>query len=158
LSLTDGQAPPAPSKVFFYLKIVAAIACLALIAGFFANIVAPGPLHLFWYRAEKNRVRNFMNAVTSGNTEQAYRLWGPSQSYSYKDFLEDWGVKGYYGPARSYTFKDAEHPKNGSGVIVTVDVSPYAKFPAGDEEAEAETTKEVRIWVQYDSNALSFAP
>lgn len=158
MSLFDGQAPPSPSKALFYLKVVAAVIGILLIAAFFVNLAAPGPFHLFLYRAEVVRARAFMNAVVSGDLQRAYQLWGPTESYTYKDFLEDWGPNGYYGPARSYILTEAEHPKNGSGVIVTAEVSPYAKFPAGDEEAEAETTKSVRIWVQYGSKSLSFAP
>lgn len=155
MSLFDGKPQPAPSKVFFYIKIALAVVALILLAGFFAEIAAPGPVHLFWYHSERNRVASFLSAVVVGDMQKAYQIWGPQEGYSYKDFLEDWGPDGYYGPVKSYMLSDADHPKDGSGVIIIAEVSRYSKFPAGDIAAD---TKEVKIWVQYGDKALSFSP
>jgi hypothetical protein len=43
-------------------------------------------------------------------------------------------------------------------VIVTVEVSPYSPFPANNDEAKQNKTKEVRLWVQFKDQSLGFAP
>ena len=128
----------------------------------FVILVALGIQYLMRYHTEKVTVRNFMTAVAAGNLEEAYKLWKPAETYSFKDFLEDWGPKGYYGPVRSFRIEDATVMKRGSesasGVIVTVAFSPDSPFPANNDEARQNKTKEARLWVQFKDQSLGFAP
>ncbi|MFZ0634804.1 MAG: hypothetical protein WA755_15525 [Candidatus Acidiferrales bacterium] len=119
-------------------------------------------LGLWWmlrYHQEKTTVRHFLDMVVAGNMNEAYRLWKPQPAYTFKDFLEDWGPEGYYGPVKSYHFENAESPKSGSsGVIVTVELSPYQPFPEANDDAKQNKTKEVRVWVEFSDQSMSYPP
>src|SRR5215467_7441140 len=78
-----------------------------------------GPLFFYWlwflylHMPERRATENFLDALSSGNLQQAYTLWKPDpQHYSYKDFLEDWGEQGFYGPVKSYRLDSANSPGN----------------------------------------------
>ncbi|MGH9713734.1 MAG: hypothetical protein ACRD5M_10605 [Candidatus Acidiferrales bacterium] len=118
--------------------------------------------YLLRYHTEKRTVNQFMSAIVAGNMEQAYRMSNPAPSYSMKDFLDDWGPNGYYGPVKSYRIESAEEEKRGverpSGVNITVEVSPYAPFPADNDAAKQNKTKEVRLRVEYKDQSVGFAP
>jgi hypothetical protein len=45
-----------------------------------------------------------------------------------------------------------------SGVVATIEVSPYAPFPDDHDAAKQSKTKEVRIWVQFKDQSLGFPP
>ena len=62
------------------------------------------------------------------------------------------GYGSYAGPGGRYGSESA------SGVIVTVAVSPFAPFPANNDDAKQNKTKEVRLWVQFKDQSLGFAP
>ena len=107
--------------------------------------------------AEKT-VSPFLTALAAGNTQQAYTLWKPSESYSFKDFQDAWGPSGYLGPVKSFEIESATTPsKSDSSVAVTAFVSPYQPFPKSDS-AEGNKTKTVVIWVNRTTHALSFPP
>jgi hypothetical protein len=79
--------------------------------------------------------------------------------YSYKDFMEDWGPAGYYGPVKSYRVESASEPdKSGSGIIVTVEVSPFQPFPNDNEVEKSSKTKEVKMWVESKDKSISISP
>src|SRR5208282_6901963 len=107
-------------------------------------------------------VGQFMHEIVAGNMEQAYRMYNPSPSYSIQDFLDDWGPNGYYGPVKTYRIESAEEDKRGTerayGVNITVEVSPYAPFPANNDAAKQSKTKEVRLRVEYKDQSVGFAP
>ncbi len=118
-------------------------------------------LAVWWvlrFHTEKQTVKHFLGALAAGQTEQAYSLWKPSPSYSYHDFLDDWGPNGYYGPVKSFRIESAEHLKNGTGIIVAAEVSPYQPFPPDDDAAKRSKTKELSIWVERSDQSLSFPP
>lgn len=148
MGLFDDTSEHPPSKVRRY--IITSVVFIAL--------VAFGIWHLLRYHSEKLLVKDFLNTVVAGQSEEAYRKWKPEPGYSYKDFLEDWGPDGYYGPVKSFKFEDVEHLRGGSGVVVVVLVSPYQPFPAPDDAAEQSKTKEVKIWVEFKDHSLAFAP
>ncbi len=148
MDLFDSTSEHPPSKIRRYIITTAVF--VALLTGTL--------WYLLRFHSEKTVVRHFFDTVVAGQTEQAYRIWKPQPGYSYKDFLEDWGPNGYYGPVKSFKFEDTQHPRNGSGVVVVVELSPYRPFPRSDEVAEQEKTKEVKIWVQFNDHSLSFAP
>jgi hypothetical protein len=110
------------------------------------------------FQAEKQTVTHFLDAVVSGQFEHAYQVWHAEPSYSYNDFLQDWGPKGYYGPVRSFRITNVDQPKNASGVIVEVELSPFAPFPADNDAVQNRQTKAVRLWVESRDHSISFAP
>ena len=123
-----------------------------------AVLLAAGYLYLTRYSTEKDTATKFFDAVVKGDTEAAYRIWQPKPSYTYKDFLDDWGEKGYYGPVKSYQIVVAQRPKNGSGVVVVVEVSPFAPFPANTDREKLRQNKEVKLWVERQNQSIAFAP
>jgi hypothetical protein len=111
------------------------------------------------YHTEKTAVYHFLNAVVAGNLDQAYRMWGASESYTLKDFTGDWGPEGYYGPVKSFNITDTYRPPDGStGVVIIVDVSPYQPFPDRDDAFKQSKSKEVRLWVQFKDRSIQFPP
>lgn len=112
---------------------------------------------LFRFHSEQTVADQFLNLVIAGEYQPAYKLWHAGASYAYSDFLQDWGPKGYYGPVRSFKVVALDEPKDSSGVIVVVDLSPYSPFPTDDLQKELKT-KEVRLWVQFSDKSISYAP
>jgi hypothetical protein len=112
------------------------------------------------YSSEEHTVDHFMDAVAAGNFQLAYQIWKPHQgtSYTFQDFLADWGDKGYYGPLKSYRRESAAEPRNGgSGVIVTIEISPYHPFPA-NSDPQSGRNREVKLWVERSDLSMSFPP
>ncbi|MFZ3200185.1 MAG: hypothetical protein WA175_03435 [Candidatus Acidiferrales bacterium] len=131
----------------------------ALIALAFIVLGAGGLWYLLRFHTERITVRHFMDAVIAGNMEQAYQIWQPSASYSFQDFLNDWGPNGYYGPVRSFRIEQSEAPKGGgSSVIVKILVSPDQSFPADDNAPGQNNVKEVELWVDIKDQSISFPP
>ncbi len=130
------------------------------------SVVALVLLLGFWgwrslrFASEEHTIDHFMNAVTAGNFQLAYQIWKPRQgtSYSFQDFLADWGDKGYYGPLKSYRREAASEPRNGgSGVIITVEISPFTPFPPTSDPRSARN-REVKLWVERSDQSISFPP
>jgi hypothetical protein len=117
---------------------------------------------LWWllrFHAEKTVVYHFLNSVAAGNLQQAYGMWSPSRSYAFPDFVSDWGPDGYYGPVKSFNVTGTYHPQGGStGVVVIVDLSPYAPYPEKDDALRRSKSKEVRLWVQFKDHTVEFPP
>ena len=121
----------------------------------FILLVAFGIWWMLRFHQEKLTVRHFLDAVVAGKMDDAYKMWKPAPSYTYKDFIDDWGPNGYYGPVKSYHYEDAQKPaKSESGVIIVFEVSPDATFPGADDSK----TKEVRVWVTFADQSMSFPP
>ena len=114
--------------------------------------------YLFFFMPERRTVEHFMNAVRGGDLQMAYQIWKPhGSSYSFQDFTSDWGPKGYYSPLKSYRIETAEQPKDGSGVIVVVEISPFQPFPPGNDP-QSGRNREISIWVERSDQSLSFPP
>ena len=125
----------------------------------FVLLVSAGAWYLFRFYPEKRAVERFFDALTTGDTARAYQIWQPQPSYTFQDFLEDWGPSGYYGPVKSYRIETVQNPQHGgSGVIVVVELSPYAPFPADTDAEKNRRTREVRLWVERKDKSLSFPP
>src|SRR5262249_2795919 len=107
MTLLDASDIKPPSKTRRYV-----ITAIALVV-----VVALGGWYFFRYARETHTVVRFMDAVAAANFDEAYRIWKPSGSYTYQDFLGDWSEQGYYGPVRSYHVGSADEPNNSSGVI-----------------------------------------
>lgn len=149
MGLLDSGAEEPKSKLRRYI-----ITGVALVA-----LIALGLWYVLRFTAEKRTVTRFMDAVVAGNMQLAYQIWHPHSSYSYQDFLSDWGPNGYYGPIKSYRIEAAQPPRHGgSGVIVTVEISPFQPFPSPDDAEKSGRTREVRVWVERSDQSLSFPP
>lgn len=123
-----------------------------------ALLVALGIWYLFRFHTEKERVARFLQALASGDTQQAYRLWKPQVSYTYNDFLQDWGPTGFYGPVKSFRIVTAQQERGASGVVVVAEVSSEPHFPADENSEASRRTREVKIWVERSDQSMSFPP
>jgi hypothetical protein len=153
--LFDSKEEHSPSKARRYL--FTALGVIVTIAVFMAAF----PAYLWYplvYYHEVKTVRHFLDEVAVGNLQQAYQDWKPAPSYSYKDFLDDWGPNGYYGPVKSYRIGRPEHVKNGSATDIAIDVSPDKPFPSDSDIAGQNRTKQVHLWVDFQDQSLSFPP
>jgi hypothetical protein len=148
VGLFDNSDEHPPAKALRY--VITAIAFVLLVGGFC--------LYLLRYHTEKNTVRHFMDTLIAGNAEEAYKLWKPAPSYSLKDFEDDWGPQAYSGGIKSYQIKDAQRLPSASGVIVTLDVSPYSPFPPKTDELKSAKSTELKLWVQFKDESIGFAP
>lgn len=146
MGLLDATEEHPPSKLKRRLIMVAVFLVL-------------GSAGLWWllrYHTEKVTVHHFLSAVVAGDMQRAYQIWKPAPSYSFQDFLDDWGPNGYYGPVKSFNVKDTERPKSAPGVIVIVQISPYQPFPEKDDVVKQAKTKEVRLRVEFGDQSMSF--
>ena len=75
----------------------------------------------FWNFREERAVSTFLTTLEQGNYQEAYRLWQPVESYSFNDFIHDWGEKGDYGKIRRFEILGSE--SRTSIAIVTVQIN-----------------------------------
>jgi hypothetical protein len=108
--LLDAQ-PPKPRKTWKYIS----PALLILIAGVLLAV-------LFRNYPEERAVGRFLTTLQQGNYQEAYRLWQPAPSYSYQDFLRDWGEQGDYGKIREFKILGSR-AKGSVTVIVRVKIN-----------------------------------
>ena len=116
MTLLDAK-PPKPitgirKHVPLSILILSAI-LIAIIAGLLA--------FRFWNFREERAVSRFMQTLEQGNYQEAYRLWQPTESYTFNDFIRDWGEKGDYGKIRQFEILGSE--SKGSIAIVTVQIN-----------------------------------
>lgn len=108
-----------------------------------AVIVAGLLVYRFANVREERVAERFLEALKTQDYPRAYQIWGPSSSYTYKDFMTDWGgTNGYYGLVKGYKILGSE--SRGSGVIITV-VFDHLKNP-------------LRLWVERRTHQMSFSP
>ena len=155
MTLFDAAEQRPPSKIRRY--IFTAVGVIVTI-GVFVLVFPDYLWYPFVYYKEVNTVRHFVIDVTRGDMQQAYQIWKPSPSYSFNDFMEDWGPAGYYGPVRSYRLGRPAHIKNGSGAEIVLDVSPYQPFPDSNNPIQLNKTKELRLWVEFKDQSIGFPP
>jgi hypothetical protein len=125
-------------------------------AVFLALVIGTSWYFLRYYK-EKDTARRFLSEVAAGNMQQAYQTWKPEASYSFKDFLDDWGPSGYYGPVRSFKVEKTVRRNNSNYVDVIVDVSPQKDFSADGGPAPG-SLHEVDIGVRLSDQKMSFPP
>jgi hypothetical protein len=125
-----------------------------------ALVVALALVLYFTYRyyPEKKAAAHFFDALVVGDTEKAYQLWKPTESYRKDDFLADWGASGYYGPVKSYKIMGANEPNKSDSIAVNVALSPYSPLPASSDAEKSRKTKVVTLWVSPTDKSLSFPP
>ncbi len=90
---------------------------------------------------EERRASQFFAALQEEDYQEAYRIWQPTSSYHFDDFMEDWGRNGLQGPIHQYRIADSR--ARGSGVLVRIRMN------------DAETTT---LWVEKKDKRLSFPP
>ena len=112
----------------------------------------------FRYFPEKETAEHFFDAVVAGDMNKAYELWKPSPSYKMNDFVADWGPNGYYGPVKSYKIVSASSPREASGVVLVVAVSPFSPMPGINDVEKSSKTRFVNVWVDKTTKGFSFPP
>ena len=112
----------------------------------------------FRYYPEKKVAGEFFDALVAGDTNKAYALWKPTQSYRKDDFIADWGPSGYYGPVKSYKVMSATVKKKSNMVEVNVAISPYAPLPAESDGEKSSKTRVVTLWISPEDKSFSFPP
>ena len=112
----------------------------------------------FRYYPEKKVAAEFFDALVAGDTNKAYALWKPTQSYRKDDFVADWGPSGYYGPVKSYKVMSATVKKKSNMVEVNVAISPYAPLPAESDGEKSSKTRVVTLWISPEDKSFSFPP
>ena len=111
MTLLDATPPKKPRKIGRYVL----LALVILIVGGMAYI-------LLRNLPEERAVSRFLTTLEQGNYQEAYRLWQPSASYSYHDFIHDWGEQGDYGKIRAFKILGSRS-KGSQTVIVTLTVN-----------------------------------
>jgi len=103
---------------------------IALVLIFIAGIA-----YKFANFREERRVRQFVEAVTSGDYQGAYQQWDGDARYKMKDFLQDWGKAGYYTTGM-HEARVTDSNGKGSAVIVylTIDSLKYPLALLVDKE------------------------
>jgi len=111
VTLLDTTPPKPPIHVWRYIVLGALI-----------FLLGEGLYFGFRNYPEERAVARFLTALEQQNFQEAYRLWQPSPSYSYEDFLRGWGIQGDYGKIREFRILGAKS-QGSSLVIVTVKVN-----------------------------------
>ncbi len=110
------------------------------------------------YYPEKRAAEHFFDAVVAEDMSRAYQLWKPLPSYTMQDFLADWGPDGYYGPVKSYRIMRENAPRGANGVVISVQISPFAPFPSASDIEKSRRTKTIGVWVLSKDKSFSFPP
>jgi len=132
MSLLD-TTPPKPSRpIGRYILLTLLIA-----------VIVAGAAYYFWDYPEEHAVSRFLQTVQRGDYQTAYRLWQASPSYSYEDFVKDWGPNGDYGKIREF---DVLRAKSSSSGTVTVTVIINHESPA------------LKLLVDKHTKGLAFSP
>ena len=111
MTLLDATPPKQPRKIGRYVL----LAMVIIIVGGTAYIL----LRNF---PEERAVSRYLTTLEQGNYQEAYRLWQPSASYSYQDFIHDWGEQGDYGKIRTFKILGSRS-KGSQTVIVTLTIN-----------------------------------
>lgn len=114
MTLLDAKPPKPQTGIRKYLPIPVLIAIVVIIAAIVVHALRDYP--------EERAVSRFLTTLEQGNYEEAYRLWQPSSSYSFQDFMSGWGEKGDYGKVRSFEILGAKS-KGPKEVVVTVSIN-----------------------------------
>jgi hypothetical protein len=111
MTLLDARPPKPPIHI-----------CRYILLGILILLIAEGLYLCFRNYPEERAVTRFLTTVEQGKFQEAYRLWQPSPSYSFEDFLHGWGIQGDYGKIREFRILGTKS-KGSSLVIVTIKVN-----------------------------------
>jgi hypothetical protein len=112
----------------------------------------------FRYYPEKRAAAHFFDALVAGDTNKAYELWKPSETYRLSDFTADWGSGGYYGPVKSYKIMGAKAPRKSDSIEVDVAISPFSPMPEASDGEKSRKTRVVPLWILPSDKSISFPP
>ena len=112
----------------------------------------------FRYYPEKKAAAHFFDALVAGDTNKAYELWKPSETYRMSDFTADWGPGGYYGPVKSYKIMGAKAPRKSDSIEVDIAISPYSPMPEASDGEKSRKTRVVPLWILPSDKSISFPP
>ena len=112
----------------------------------------------FRYYPEKKAAAHFFDALVAGDTNKAYELWKPSETYRVSDFTADWGPGGYYGPVKSYKIMGAKAPRKSDSIEVDIAISPFSPMPDASDGEKSQKTRVVRLWILPADKSISFPP
>ena len=112
----------------------------------------------FRYYPEKKAAAHFFDALVAGDTNKAYELWKPSETYRMSDFTADWGPGGYYGPVKSYKIMGAKAPRKSDSIEVDVAISPFSPMPEASDGEKSRKTRVVPLWILPSDKSISFPP
>ena len=116
------------------LILAGAAVALGILIYFFANF------------REERAVQRCFEALQEGDLAAAYQIWGPTEEYTFKDFLKDWGEDGYYGQVRDFRIVESE--SMGRGVIVRVQI----------KTDEGQLRIPIAFWVERKDRSIGFSP
>jgi len=136
--------------------VIAAVLLLILSAVFY---------YQFRYYRETRAVENFMDALVTGDYPKAYQLWQPSSTYSYRNFMRDWGETSTWGRIRSFEIGEI---RDGNAYLVqfrdeftgkqrTVEFSGRSTGVVVNLYINGRKIPE-RLWVEKSNLSLSFPP
>ena len=115
------------------------------------------------YWPEEHIVNRFFDALQQQNYEQAYGIWmhdpdwkqhaARYSSYTYNDFIKDWGPSGEWGIIKSHHIDGAAVPKGYSGSPFATASGVVVVVTVNDRVSE-----KAHLWVQNDDKTLGFSP
>ena len=114
MTLFDAKPPKPRTGIRKYVPLPIVILMVLLVGGLVT--------YRLWNYPEERAVARFLNTLERGEYREAYRLWQPSPSYTYEDFLRSWGEQGDYGKIREFELLRAKS-KGSRTVIVTVRIN-----------------------------------
>jgi hypothetical protein len=107
MTLLDAQPAKPKRRIFKYIPIWLFILIIAVAAGVIT--------YELWDYPEERAVSRFTTTLEEGHYHRAYELWKPAASYSFSDFMHDWGPEGDYGKIR--TFQIVQVKSEGSSTV-----------------------------------------
>ena len=111
MTLLDAKPPGPPRKIGKAVGL-----CLAI-------VLISGLLYLVFRNYPAERAANrFLTTLEHGKYQEAYRIWQPAPTYTYENFLHDWGDQGDYGKIREFKVLGSRS-KGSDTVIVTVRIN-----------------------------------
>ena len=113
--------------------LVSSLAFVVLLAGYLLYELKNYP--------EERQALRFFEALQRQDFQEAYRIWQPSDFYTFKDFMEDWGPSSPQGPVRRFLITGST--ARGSGVVVRIQVNRRLG---------------ISLWVEKKDKSLSFPP
>ena len=111
MTLLDATPPKPPLHIGRFIAL-----------GILIILLGVGFYFAFRNYPEERAVARFLTSLEQENFQEAYNLWQPSPSFSYQDFLHNWGLQGDYGKIREYEILGTKS-KGSSLVVVTVKVN-----------------------------------
>jgi len=132
MTLLDAKPPRPPRPVGRYILLGLVVVIIVSLATYY-----------FWDYPEERAVKRFLETVERGDYATAYRLWQPSASYTYEDFLKGWGLQGDYGKIKDFEIVDASS-KGSETVVVTVIINHQ--------------TPPLQLLVDRETKGLAYSP